>query len=93
MAEILIISIPDGDAPEKIRKAWIGLKLPTFDITDHGIKIVSMSEIRCLGYLVPKKEALDILRAKEPLAAEWWDKLKMDMSVGFIFPKTCCKLL
>jgi hypothetical protein len=36
MRMIQIVKLPDGEAPEEIRKAWIGLKLPCIGVAENG---------------------------------------------------------
>ena len=74
---IRIIKTPDGEPPESIRAAWVGLVLPCEPIASYAetFKILSHepSPERRLVVKVPIEDALEILAKKRPFAAEWWD--------------------
>lgn len=75
---IRITKVPDGEAPLEIRKAWVGLELPSHPIcgyaTESGKGVLSNEPVqnRC-EVDVPQREALEILAAKDPQAAAWWN--------------------
>lgn len=87
---IKIVKAPREGAPEHIRKAWIGLRLPCMPMLDFypspdevlnppgkcGSEKCSCAtcKTRSGGYvaLVPSAEALEILGAHSPEAADWW---------------------
>ena len=75
--EIRIRDVPPGEAPEKIRRAWVGLTLPLAPgkqpqlISAEG----TMTKSRvgaCRGYMVDGATALAILEKHAPEAAVWW---------------------
>lgn len=77
---IVIIKIPNGDAPHWIRSAWSGLVLPFVSYTgyldlgtDHGI--LTQEELRFTrrGYSVPQVEAIQILSKRDAKASRWWN--------------------
>jgi len=87
-AGIRIIDVPPGEAPDVVRKAWVGLVLPvlgplqeypTFGVlsgpkTEIGVRIYTrLGRARWeSGYLVEARVAVSILEMVNPEAAEWW---------------------
>ncbi len=77
--EIRIIAIPPGEAPEDVRRAWVGLVLPVARVSrgPHLIRsfgvLTGRAQLTC-GYAVPARAALDILARSAPEAAEWWTR-------------------
>ena len=80
---IKIVKVPDGEAPEEIRQAWVGMILPchpivgysTWDERERGALTEEQNLHNRYSYVVPQKEALQLLsdaggKCKE--AAEWW---------------------
>lgn len=80
--QIRIIKTPAGQAPEEIRKAWVGLVLPCGPIAGY---LESGTELGALSLepinrgrrtvSVPQVEALEILAKERPFAAEWWAEM------------------
>ncbi len=71
---MIITSVPSGEAPLEVRKAWVGLEMPINCIHDFGCLGVltgkpSEGQIR---YWVSQDEALQILNKVHPDAATWW---------------------
>lgn len=77
---IKIVKIPDGEAPEEIRQAWVGLVLPAHHVVgygkwkerERGALSKEFNARNRYGYSVLQKEALDVLEKKHPEAAKWW---------------------
>ena len=85
---IRIIGIPPGEAPESVRKAWVGLVLPVAGpLRKYPIGGVLSSPKSVLGelffwftgrykreagYMVDAQAAVSILAKVNPEAAEWW---------------------
>lgn len=83
--EIRIINTPPGEAPEHVRKAWVGLILPlavSGARTRHTVGILARKEFlgmlfalltgrtdRHSGYIV---DAVETLATRSPDAAKWW---------------------
>ncbi|MFH1867278.1 MAG: hypothetical protein ABIJ81_04330 [Patescibacteria group bacterium] len=76
---IEIIAAPTGEAPEWVRRAWVGLILPI------NIDQTIIDPIGVLGedadkdnlqnsVLVNLTTAISILRKYNPQAAAWWEK-------------------
>ena len=76
---VRIIRRPDGEAPEWIRQAWVGLELPCDPVLgypeggmDRGV-ITEMSVMQNQsGVSVPQDLALAVLQEADPNAAAWW---------------------
>jgi hypothetical protein len=92
--KIKIIAIPPGQAPEWVRQAWIGLKLSAVPSTATGRQIgVRGGRPENLGgYEVYGNEAIELLKKKNPEAAQWWkDNLPGITSVKLVFKKEVCE--
>jgi hypothetical protein len=76
--QILITAIPPGEAPESVRRAWVGLTLPLAP----GHPAPAVVPVRgvvhgqpggyCTCYLVEGRRAVEHLAAARPDAAAWW---------------------
>lgn len=89
---IRIVDIPPGQAPEWVRKEWIGLELPAAkprSLFQIGVKFGPPSNLG--GYQVDAKTAIDVLREKSPKAAEWWDGHLPKKFDWLIFKKDVCE--
>ena len=85
---IRIISTPPGEAPERIRAAWVGLELPAARTTTSvsTIGVLSRPKTRTglffawlfgrtqreVGYTVRASSAIEMLATRSPEAAAWW---------------------
>jgi hypothetical protein len=97
---IRIVRIPPGEAPEWVRKAWIGLILPLKTgifgpVRTEGIGVVT-------GKSVGEKDvfpvsailAIDILARDHEEAAYWWQSRGMYVPwFDFQFDASACELL
>ena len=88
MAKLRIISTPPGQAPEYIRRAWLGLELPlavSKPKAVHSAGVVSGRGSLGVwlglltgavkensGWVVPAEGALAVLEVSRPDAAQWW---------------------
>jgi hypothetical protein len=75
--EIRIVAIPPGEAPEEVRRAWVGLVLPLAKQTRgpllaRGFGVLSGRGQPTYGYAVPAARAVEILSQHAPEAAAWW---------------------
>jgi hypothetical protein len=79
---VRILATPPGEAPEHIRKAWVGLVLP---LAEPGLRIAQTRGVlssRRLeepskvkqGYVVDARGALAVLAESDPAAAAWWEE-------------------
>lgn len=75
---IQIIDIPEGEAPQEIRKAWRGLVLPAYPFVGYGSSrergAVTLGENNRnnYSYTVPQDKALEVLARSNPEAVLWW---------------------
>lgn len=75
---IKIVKVPDGEAPEEIRKAWVGLILPCHPDVGHnddrekGALSCKENARNRYGYAVRQRDAIELLGYKNPAAAQWW---------------------
>lgn len=75
---ILVSSLPAGQPPLKIRRAWIGLILscnPILGYPDNGreIGVITGAGMQPrIGVSVPQVLALEVLDRERPEAARWW---------------------
>jgi len=101
-ALIRITALPPGEAPEAVRRAWIGLELPlivgqvqTENITAQ--QAVSHQTVHAPhGYAVEGPAAIAILAAASPDAADWWrQNAPHVLASGYqlIFPAIVCERL
>lgn len=76
---IRITKIPDGEAPEIVRQAWVGLELPCHLVAGFSgpdaVEVITKQKVAPrYGFTVPQDQALSILAEKHPGAATWWKK-------------------
>ncbi len=75
--KITVTVLPAGEAPEHVRRAWIGLTLPCYPISgyaggDTGVLSGVQLEKNRSGFYVPQTAAIRILEKSRPMAAQWW---------------------
>lgn len=77
MASFRVTSIPRGQAPENVRKEWIGVVLPLKDhftpggrVHERNFKLERQAERAFVT--VPVRAALAELAKKNPQAAQWF---------------------
>jgi hypothetical protein len=89
---IRIMRLPEGEAPIEVRKKWVGLVLPCLGVNtseNRGFGVVTGKPDGDSAYsrfVVPQKEALDILNQSCPEAADWFKNMgypKEGMAFGF----------
>ena len=72
---IKIIAIPDGEAPEYIRKIWVGRILPCIGVRkSYQVRGILTGQFKTKDdiCLVPQVDALRILKLLNPTVAGWW---------------------
>ena len=89
MKQVKIVATPPGEAPKRIRDAWIGVVLPIKGDRPnkrlgYGVKSgltiwfvikVFLGWVKPIqGYSVDAAKAVDILSQTAPDAAQWWRK-------------------
>ncbi len=94
MPSVRIITTPQGEAPQWVREAWVGLVLPlsVSGYSAAGLGVLSR-ERSFGGYMVPTLHALRILEAKNADAAAWWYALygKLDAADCLVFNDEACE--
>ena len=96
MSSIKIISTPPGQAPEQVRKEWIGVEIPFLEQELAGIQVGVRSgkPENEGGYQVDTSEAITALRKKSPEAAKWWeDNVPLAIIPCLVFSKGVCELV
>jgi hypothetical protein len=97
---VLIVALPPGEAPEDVRRAWIGLELPfasgpTAGLPQGVVGVVSHQAAgRCAGYAVDGAEAVRLLATTAPEAAAWWRRHAPHVLAGgyqLVFPAAVCE--
>src|SRR5207302_7652125 len=75
---VRIVTIPPGEAPEEVRRAWVGLELPLAagEKDARGLDIAGVLSGRTVGvtqgFAVDGKRAIKLLAGHDTSAAEWW---------------------
>jgi hypothetical protein len=78
VAHVRVVRTPPGEAPETIRRAWVGVKLPLrrweTEPCLHQTEGVLSQRMRGtgVGYAVSARAAVNALASHSPEAAEWW---------------------
>lgn len=94
--------MPEGEAPEWVRKEWIGLRLPLYcyvSRTNYAQGVVTGNKVPCgSGYSVIAIDALNILSPKSPGAVEWWKETSIYKEQGItgyvlIFNEGACQII
>ncbi|MFA5934578.1 MAG: hypothetical protein WC827_01690 [Candidatus Paceibacterota bacterium] len=96
MSSIRIISIPPGQAPEWVRKEWIGVEIPLSEQKSSGIQmgVRGGAAKNVGGYQVETSKAIEALQKKSPMAAKWWkDNVPLVSIVHLVFSKEVCELV
>lgn len=73
--QVRVIKVPQGEVPEWVRRAWVGLILPDEGPAERGISFGLQTGRPCshkASYTVPMKEALKILAQNDLSAAQWF---------------------
>ncbi len=96
MSKFRIIATPPGQAPEWVRRAWIGLELPMMSSSmsiGHGFQtgVLGGPADNIGGYHTDGKTAIDLLAVKNPKAARWWyNHAPQVLSMQLVFTKEVC---
>lgn len=97
---IRVTGTPAGDAPEAVRRAWVGLELPlprgeARPKLREVVGAVSDAEAgSTVGFAVEGRVAIRRLAKQAPLAAEWWRANVPgveDADYQFLFPAATCE--
>jgi len=96
---IEIMQIPDGQAPEWVREAWIGLSLPIKHVNyelpvgmdDRG-RLRPAIDGDILYYPIDKEVALKRLKERSPKAAEWFRENLPKLCSELFFNDSACRV-
>jgi hypothetical protein len=84
---IRIVAVPPGEAPDDVRRAWVGLvlpaapaaRLPTVGVVTgprtflgQFFALLRGELTQEVGYAVSAAIAVELLTASDPVAAAWW---------------------
>ncbi len=68
-----IIAAPSGEAPLRIRNAWIGCILPVAALESSGAAGSLSSTVATVrGIVINGRDAFSVLRLRDPAAFSWW---------------------
>lgn len=95
--KIKIVKQPQGEEPDWVNQAWIGLEIPVV-INNYeqkrGEEVISGILRPTLKYMVPVETALNILKAKNPDAEKWWrSNVNLTSVDGLGFDQEVCELI
>lgn len=97
---IRIVTVPFGEAPLSVRKAWVGLVLlltGSIPVAEEvsGYGVISGQPVTEGGYSVDTVMAVEILEEQSPTAANWWREETKWVQPGFcfIFCRQACLLV
>lgn len=97
---IRVVSVPDGEAPLEIRRAWVGVEFPALNRTPvavNGAGVLTATPVGTeWGYIVDANVAVTALAATNPAAAAWWRTNVPNVGVAgaqLVFRDTECILL
>lgn len=101
MAQVKIVIVPSGQAPEWVRKEWVGLVLPLVENASKVERVIGVlggkvddGDEYIDGYSVETAAAVIILKEKSPEAAQWWTKnVPFWFIPRLIFKKEDCELI
>jgi hypothetical protein len=98
MAQIKIIAVPPGQAPDWVRKEWVGLVLPVAEnlppvALETGV--LGGKAENTGGYSIETIIAIQALVDKgSEKAAQWWiNNINLTFMPWLVFNRTVCQLL
>jgi hypothetical protein len=94
MSSVKLIAMPPGQAPEEVRKEWVGLVIPLPEQETGGYQmgVRGGKSQNAGGYQVDTREALQLLYDKTPAAAEWFMENAM-LGSRLVFAREVCELV
>ena len=93
---IRIIDIPPGQAPEWVRREWVGLELPIDESAPapekrRQIGVEGGKAENLGGYPINTLVAIKSLRERSPQAAEWWEtNIPLELIPRLAFKREVC---
>lgn len=100
IVHIRIVTLPPGEAPESIRRAWVGMELPLAVGEGAARQLQTVGAVSnrgaevSTGYLVDGPKALAALEFGAPEAAAWWRQNAPHVAAAgyrFCFPEEVCE--
>jgi hypothetical protein len=100
VAQLRVVRTPPGEAPEEVRRAWVGVQLPLRSgETKPGLHLtegVLSQQTRGMttGYAVNGRAAVKALASHSPEAAAWWRKKAphvVERGYRLWFPSEVCE--
>lgn len=99
MPNVRFTGVPPGQAPDWVRKEWVGVEVPIIEGPPEPGLLMGVRggrpDPRSLGgYHVSAVDAFAALRVKSPEAAEWWDE-NFPAAPGreLVFARDVCELV
>lgn len=101
VACVRIVQVPPGEAPEEIRRAWVGLELPLLRGAAEPLPAVSVGVLShqnsavVPGYAVDGRLAMEALAGRSPEAAAWWQQNAphvVEPGYRLLFPAEVCEM-
>lgn len=94
MSSIKIIAVPPGQAPEEVRREWVGLviPLPPQEIGGFQMGVRGGAAKNLGGYQVYSRDAFSLLLAKSPEACRWF-VANAFFGSHLVFAREVCELL
>lgn len=92
---IRIVGLPNGEMPEFVRRAWVGLMLPCYfwknNVFGRGVTARDQKVFKGKVYVVPQVQALGVLGATRPEVVRWWLSQGYPLSdtATFLFGENC----
>jgi hypothetical protein len=102
VAHLRIVRLPPGEAPEEIRRAWVGIELPlrrgeSEPSLHQTVGVLSQRGFKTtVGYVVDGRRAIRSLDSQLPAAAAWWREHAPHVVVSgyrLFFPAEVCERL
>lgn len=99
---VKVTTPPPGEAPDHVRAAWVGMKLPLTPDHQQPAYLPALGLSHPLsdgtyhGFSVKGRTALRLLQVRNPAAARWWVKNVPDITkpeYRLLFPTSCCQRL
>jgi hypothetical protein len=100
VGHLRIVDTPPGEAPEEIRRAWVGVELPLRRGEGEPQQLTTVGAVSnegpelTTGYVVDGRAAVRALESHAPDAAEWWRQHAphvLARRYRLCFPCRCCE--
>ncbi len=98
LGKIRITSVPNGEAPEDIKRKWIGVEIPC--LCSHSAAFGSGALTKTpigarSSFVVLQTHALEALARTAPEAVQWWNSIgyPKDETATWLFDQGCAEVL